>query len=97
MTDIKALREFVDTDAVLLDRSVPALKASIRALLDRITALEEGLKPFGALYDQIIADHGEGWFSEDGGTMRASLSYPAAKDPVRWKAFRRASTLLKDS
>lgn len=61
---------------------------------DRIEALEAALAPFAQLYRQIIADHGDEWLQDDQGVMRAAASYPVAKDPVRWNAFRRAAEVM---
>lgn len=91
--DVTAIREAVAEDSADLILALPEIRDALSAA-EHVAELREALRPFAALYDQIIADHGSEWFADDGGCMRASLSYPVAKDPVRWSALRRAAKTL---
>lgn len=53
--------------------------------------LLEVVKPYHDLFVQIIADHGDDWLPDDASALRASLSYPAAKMPIRGSHFRQAA------
>lgn len=70
------------------------LVARVSTLQARVGELEGGLKPFAALYEQIVADHGEDWLPLAAGPMRASLSYPVATAPIRWADFKDAAASL---
>ena len=84
-SDISAMRTFAtEKDAIILDRQLPALKASAANILSALDQAAEALKPF----DAVMREHQEGLAPDPD-----RHAWGFNRSDLYWRDFIRAATV----